>query len=65
MHASPDYELRPWQRRAIEDDGTAPCLTCAGTGTIDVDRNFPGPCPDCAGRGFHDHDAIIDGKRTQ
>ncbi len=33
---------------------TIDCLTCAGTGTIDVDRNLTGPCPDCAGRGFHD-----------
>ena len=49
MRASPDYELRPWQRTAIDEDGTAPCLTCAGTGTISVDRNLTGPCPDFTG----------------
>ena len=54
MRASPDYTLRPWQLQAIEDEGTAPCLSFAGTGTIPVDRDLPGPCPDCAGRGFHD-----------
>ena len=54
MRASPDYELRPWQAQAIDEDRTAPCLTCAGTGTIHVDRDLTGPCPDCAGRGFHD-----------
>ena len=54
MHAGPSYTLRPWQVQAIQDDGAADCLTCAGTGTIDVDRNLTGPCPDCAGRGFHD-----------
>ena len=34
------------------------CLSCAGTGRISLDREWPRPCDECNGVGFHDPEDI-------
>lgn len=54
MYMKPDYELKPWQVREIETEGTAACIPCGGEGEDDAGLQ----CPHCAGEGFHDGRAV-------